>query len=441
MPFIFRKGRIFLGREGATYGTPATAANALAGIPYGPLSGLATSTLGAQAGVNGLCIPTLTRELESLQLKHQSPSQVGRRYEDLAQVQGRRNAAGQITGEVMPDTFGLLLFLALGADSVVATGTSTIGTGGIAANATSLPMTTGLPALSIGQYLFISDGANSEYVKVASNAAANATPLTITGGAGTGGGVKFAHAAGITVQAGPWTHTFTPSLSSPGTWQAEDNWGGASNSLLYTGMVVDSLELACPIDNDTQALTYTMKVLGKAPAAAGVTASAAPGGIPVEEVPIAAGNAASIAITGGTDASVHFIDYKMTIANTAKAAKDQVSGPDPYAALGTNFSIRGSAETIFEDYGVYQDFMNNKIWSPLLITHTWPQQLMPSGGAGASVAAVLTANIQRFALEKAPKATMKDEFVHLPIENWRAEDYPDITSLATFTLLNNVALY
>lgn len=438
MPFIYRRGRIFIGRETGTYGTPSS--SAMPGMLYGPHSGLMATTLGAQAGIPGLAIPTLTRELEGQQFKHQAPSTVGRRMEDFAQVQARRNGSGQITGEVMPNSFGLLLFLTLGADSVAPTASGTTA-GTNSANATTLNVSTGLPALSSGQYIWINDGANSEYVKVNGNQAANTLAIPINGGAGTGGGLKFGHAAALPIQLGPWTHTMTPSITSNPTWQAEDNWGGSANSLLYTGMLIDSLELNCPIDNDTEALTYAMKVLGKAPAAAGVAASPIPTGSPIEELAIAAGNNPAVTVSGATDTTIYVPDYKMTLANGAKLAKAQVSAPDPYFAIGPNFSVRGSMETIFEDYGVFQDYMNNTIWSPLTITHTWPQQLMPAGGASAAVAASLAIQIKRFAIEKAGKPTMKDDFVHLPIENWRGEDYPDFANVVTATLVNNVASY
>jgi hypothetical protein len=437
MPFIHRRGRLFLGREGATYGTGL--GTALPGISNGPLSGLATATLGAQAGIPGIAIPTLTRELEPQFLKHQSPAQLGRRFEDVAQVPGRRQGGGQFQIEVMPDTFGLILLLALGSDSVAALASSTLSGAGNTANATTLTLAANSnPALADGQALWINDGALSEYVYVSGAVSANATSVPIRAGGGTGGGLKNGHANTTPIQVGPWTHTFTPSAGSPGTWQAEDNWGGAANSLLYKGLLLDSLELQAPIDNDTAALTALIKILGMAPGSAPVAASAAPSGIPLEEVAIGAGNSATLTATGATSPTIYVPDMKMTVMNTAKLAKSQVNSPDPAFAVGTNFSVRGTMETVFEEYGAFQDFAANTIWQNAILTYTWPNSLLK---ANPVQAAKLTITIQRFAIEKASKPTMKDEIVHYPIDAWRGQDYPDFTNPMTAVLINNVASY
>lgn len=439
MPFIHRRGRIFIGREGATYGTALSNVTGLPGIQNGPLSGLSTATLGAQASTNGLAIPTLTRQFEPQFAKRQSPAQVGRRFEDLLMVAGRRQAGGQFSGEVYPDTFGLLLLLALGADSVVATASTTLSGAGNTANVTTLTLAANSnPALADGQALFISDGANSEYVYVNGAVTAGATSVPIRAGGGTGGGLKNTHANAIPLQVGPWTHTFTPSAGSPGTWQAEDNWGGAATSLLYTGMLIDSLELAGVIENDTDALQYTAKVLGKAPSSTPVAASAAPSGIPLEEIAIGAGNSATLTAGGATSTTIYVPDFKFTLTNTARLAKSQVSSPDPAFGIGTNFNLRGSLSTIFEDYGVFQDFANNNIWTPVTLTYTWPTSLLK---ANPVVAASLAITVQRFAIDKASKPVMKNDMVWYPIDNFRAEDYPDMANVTTWVLRNNVAQY
>jgi hypothetical protein len=265
-----------------------------------------------------------------------------------------------------------------------------------------------------------------------------ATSVPIRGGAGTGGGLKFTHANGIPIQVGPWTHTFTPAAGSPGSFQAEDNIGGAATSLLYKGLLIDSLELQAPIENDTAALTALVKVLGMAPSATPVAASAAPSGIPIEEVAIGAGNSATLTATGATSTTIYVPDLKLTIMNTAKLAKSQVSSPDPAFTVGTNFSVRGSMETIFEDYGVYQDLASNNIWNNAILTYTWPTALLK---ANPVVAASLAITIQRFGIEKAAKFTMKDEIVHYPIDAWRAQDYPDFTNPITAVLKSNVAVF
>src|SRR5258708_21751832 len=211
MPFIHRRGRVFLGREGATYGSGLT--TALPGISWGPLSGLATATLGAQAGIPGIAVPTLTREFELMFGKHQSPMQLGRKFEDVAMVPGRRNALGQTQVEVTPDVITLLLFFATGSDSVTATASTTLSGPGNTANATTLTLAANTdPALADGQYAFINDGANSEYVMVSGAVSASATSVPIRGGAGTGGGRQFPHAAAVALQVGPWIHTLRPAL-------------------------------------------------------------------------------------------------------------------------------------------------------------------------------------------------------------------------------------
>lgn len=438
MPFIHRRGRLFLGREGATYGVGL--ATALPGIQWGPFSGMDTATLGAQASVPGIAIPTLTRELTPDFMKHQSAMQLGRKFEDVVMVPGRRNSSGQFSVEVLPDTFGLLLLLALGTDVVTTTASTTLSGAGNTANATTLTLSANTdPGLVAGQVIFISDGANSEYVLSTGIVAANGTSVPITGGGGAGGGLKFTHAAAVVVQIGPFTHTFTPSAGTPGSFQAEDNWGGNANSLLYKGLLVDSLELSAPIENDTAALTAIIKVLGMAPGAAPVAASAAPTGIPIEEVPIGAGNSATLTATGATSPTIYVPDFKMTILNTAKLAKSQVSSPDPAFTVGTNFSVRGTMETIFEEYGAYQDFAANTIWQNAILTYTWPTPALLK--ANPVVQAKLTVTIQRLAIEKASKATMKDEIVHYPIDAWRAQDYPDFTNPITVALVNNIAAY
>lgn len=437
MPFIHRRGRLFLGREGATYGTGL--GTALPGIQWGPFSGLATATIGAQAGVPGIAIPTLTRELEPQFLKHQSPMQLGRKFEDVMQVPGRRQSGGQFTLEVTPDIIGLVLLLALGNDNVVATASTTLTGGTNTANATTLTLSANTdPGLVAGQYAWINDGANSEYVIVNGTVAANGTSVPITGGGGTGGGLKFTHATSTPIQFGPWTHTFTPSAGSPGTGQIEDNWGGNANSLLYKGLLIDTLEFQAPIDNDTAALTALVKVLGMAPGGTPVAASTAPSGVPIEEVAIGAGNAATLTATGATSPTIYVPDMKLTIMNTAKLAKSQVSSPDPAFAVGTNFSVRGTMETIFEEYGAFQDFAANTIWQNAILTYTWPGTTLK---ANPAVAASLAITVQRFAIEKASKATMKDEIVHYPIDAWRAQDYPDFTNPITVVLHNNIASY
>jgi hypothetical protein len=439
MPFIHRRGRLFLGREGGTYGTALNNATGLPGIIYGPLSGLSTTTLGAQASINGIAVPTLARDLEPMFGKHQSSMQLGRRNEDVAMVPGRRNAQGQFQVEITPDALGLLLLLAIGSDSVAATASTTLTGAGNTANATTITLAANSdPALADGQYLWINDGANSEYVMVNGAQSASATSIPIRGGAGTGGGLKFTHVSTTPLQVGPWTHTFTPSAGSAGSFQAEDNWGGSASSLLYTGLLIDSLELNAPIESDTEALTAIVKILGKAPSGTPVAASAAPSGIPLEEVPIGAGNSATLTATGATSTTVYVPDMKLTLLNTARLAKSQVSSPDPAFAIGTNFSLRGSMETIFEDYGVFQDFAANNIWSPVTLTYTWPSSLLK---ANPVVAASLAITIQRFAIEKAAKEIMKNDFVRYPIDAWRAEDYSDFTNITTWVLKNNVAAY
>src|SRR5579859_892236 len=440
MPFIYRRGRLFVGREGATYGTPLTNTTALLGMQNGPLSGLVTTALGAQASTPGLAMPILTREFEPLFLKHQSPAQLGRRFEDVAMVPGRRNAAGQFSVEVMPDTMGLLLLLAFGTDVVTATVTGqTLSGAGNTANATTITVTNATdPALVDGQAIWINDGALSEYVYVSGAVSANATSIPIRGGGGTGGGLKNSHAASTPIQIGPWTHTFTPSAGSPGTFQAEDNWGGHASSLLYTGLLVDSLQFLGPIENDTEALTAVIKVLGKAPSATPVAASPAPSGVPLEEESVAAGNNVALVATGATSSPVYCADFKGTLMNTARLAKSQVNSPDPAFAIGTNFNFRGSFETIFEDYGSYQDFANNAIWSPMTLTWTWPSALLKKT---SPIAASLAITVQRFAIEKIGKAVMKDDMVRVPIDAFRAEDYQDFTNPVTAVLTNNVAQY
>lgn len=440
MPFIYRRGRLFIGREGGTYGTALTTATGLLGIQNGPLSGLSTVALGGQASTPGLAMPILTREFEPAFNKHQSPAQIGRRFEDVAMVPGRRNSGGQFSVEVMPDTIGLLLLLAFGTDVVTATATGATLTGaGNTANVTTLTLAANSnPALVDGQALWINDAALSEYVYVSGAVSANATSVPIRAGGGTGGGLKNTHAASTPIQVGPWSHAFAPSAGSAGAFQGEDNWGGHGSSLLYKGLLIDSFQLLGPIESDTEALTAVIKILGMAPGAAPVTASAAPSGIPLEEESVAAGNNVALVTTGATSSPVYMADFKGTLTNTARLAKSQVSSPDPAFGIGTNFNFRGSAETIFEDYGSYQDFANNAIWSPMTITWTWPSALLKKT---SPIAASLALTVQRFAIEKIGKAVMKDDMVRVPIDAFRAEDYQDFSNPVSAVLTNNVAAY
>jgi hypothetical protein len=440
MPYPTRKSRLFLCKETATYGTAASGATGtMLGALNGPLAGLMTATLGAQASTPGCVMPMLgASQLQAMQEKHVSAAQVGRRFEDVDMVLARRSGGGQFQVEVMPDTFGLLLVLAMGADSVTATASGTT-TGTNSANATTLNVATGLPALSNGQRIWINDGALSEYVTVNGNQGANTLAIPINGGSGTGGGLKNTHNASTPVQVGPWTHVIT--ASNPIGAQAEDNYGGHASSFLYQGGIIDGIDIEAPIENPTDSVKATVKWLSKAPSATVVAASAAGTTGPSEEESLAAGNAPTFTFTGAADATVYVADFKAQLANNAKLAAASASSPDPYGAIGTALSLRGSMETAFEDYGVAQDQMGNVIWSPATFLWTWPQQRLPAGGAGAAVAATLQLQVQRMGLEKLGKQTDKSGLLHLPIDAWRALDNPDFTNPFTFTLKNGVAVY
>jgi hypothetical protein len=438
MPYPTRKSRLFVCKENATYGTAATgAAGTMLGAQWGPLSGLMTPTLGAQASTPGCVMPMVGgSQMQPEQEKHVSPAQVGRRTEDVAMVLGRRQSSGQYVVEVMPDTFGLLAFLALGSDQVTATASGTT-TGTNSANAVTLNVTTGLPALSDGQRIWINDAANSEYVTVNGNQTANTLAIPIKGGAGTGGGLKNTHNAATAIQLGPWTHVIT--MSAPVGLQIEDNLGGHASSFLYQGALIDQLDFEAAFDT-SDAVKATIHVIGKMPSATVVAASAA-GSLPLEEVPISGGNDPTFTATGATDATVFAANVKATFANNARLAMAGSNSPDPYGAIGTAFSVRGSLETAFEDYNVAADMMNNVIWSPVTMLWTWPQTLLPVGGAGASVAATAQIQVQRFGLSKLGKATDKNGLIHLPIDEWRALDYSDFANPVTVTVKNGVAVY
>lgn len=438
MPYSSRKSRLFVCKETATYGTAATgAAGTMLGAQYGPLSGLMTATLGAQVSTPGCIIPiTGPSQMVPVQEKHISPAQLGRRTEDVAMVLGRRQSTGQFVVEVMPDTFGLLAYLALGSDSVAATASGTCA-GTNSANAVTLNVATGLPAMSDGQYIWINDGANSEYVVVNGNQIANTTAVPIKSGGGTGGGLKFAHAASTPVQLGPWTHTIT--MSNPVGLQVEDNLGGHASSFLYQGMLIDQVDFEAALDS-SDAVKATVHVLGKMPSSTVVNASPA-GSLPIEEVPIAGGNNPTFTATGATDSTIYAANVKMTIANNAKLAMAGSNSPDPYGAVGTGFSIKGSLETAFEDYNNAVDMMNNVIWSPVSMLWTWPQTLLPVGGIGAKAAATAQIQIQRFGLSKLGKPNDKNGLLHLSIDEWRALDYSDFANPVTVTVKNQVAQY
>src|SRR5438270_3980140 len=102
MPYPTAKSRLLVCKETATYGTAATgAAGTMLGAQYGPLSGLMTPTLGAQATTPGCILPLVgPAQIQPMPEKHVSNAQVGRRPEDVAMVLGRRSSSGQAVVEV-----------------------------------------------------------------------------------------------------------------------------------------------------------------------------------------------------------------------------------------------------------------------------------------------------------------------------------------------------
>lgn len=445
MPFIHRRGYLKLARESAP-GVLST--TSLAGINNGPLSVLGGPTFNGATAANVMGIPTLTREFEPTYHKHTTPMQVGRRYEDVAMVPGRRETQGTFTGPATPDALGMLLNLTFGTDTVTAIQTNTIALAGTTANSTTLSLTTATSAaVTVGQRVWISDGANSEYVNVGVAAASGVTSVTITAGAGTGGGFKFAHASGVAVEFGPWSHAFTPSNSATGlpTFEAEDNFGGHTNSAYYTSASIDSFELNAAIDNDAEAMTWSAKFVGVAPSNIGTTAGTGFFTLPTEEVPMVPGNAAvwtdppNATLPSAPFNHIYVPDFKATVTNNAKLVKAAVGSPDPYTSVVTNWHLRGSMETIFEDYSIFQQYQNNTIWAPVNIKFNWGATVLQS--TLGAVSPSLTININRFGIEKANKQQMKEDIVRLPIENWRALDYPDFTAMTTWTVLSGVARY
>jgi hypothetical protein len=417
----------------------------------GPLTTLAVSSGGPPwaAASPGVGIPTLTREFEPTYNKHQSPIQTGRRFGEVSLVQARRETQGQFSTEVLPDSFGQLLFLLFGVDVVTPAASGTLTGAGNTANTATLTVSATGANTTVGQRAYINDGALSEYVNLTATTS-GVTSIPITGGGGTGGGLKNSHVATTPIQYGPWTHVFSPSNAAAGipTFTIEDNWGGITNSLIYTACSLASMEFNAPIENDTEALTAIFKVIGLAPVnPLGVAGS---GGmlLPIEEVPCAAGNAATLTATGATLPSAPFNniyvpDFKMTVDNSAKLIKASAGSPDPYTSVVTNFTAHGTAETIFEAYNTFADYYNLNIWNPATFVWTWGTKALQ--GAAGALSASLTITIQRFGITKANKPQMKDDIIRLPIESWAAQDYPDFGGtngpVMTMTLVNDVAVY
>src|SRR5579864_6279153 len=97
MPFIFRRGYLRAARETSTYGTPST--TAFPGAIYGPLSPMfkAPSLWGPGSGtanIPTIGLPFTTKDITGVYDKHVSPMIIGRRYEDVMQVPGRRHIEG-----------------------------------------------------------------------------------------------------------------------------------------------------------------------------------------------------------------------------------------------------------------------------------------------------------------------------------------------------------
>jgi hypothetical protein len=434
------------------------------------------------ANVNAIGLPVTTKEFDPMHARHFSPAIVGRRYEDVMVVPGRRQVQANISIPVTPDAFGFWLLMTLGADAVTAT-TGNAGAcvlnAGISANATSMVITSLANNLTAGQRIFFRDtttvggiGTNPEYATVAANATAGSSvTVTITGGAGTGGGVKNAHAISTLVEFGPWTHTFTPVNTPAGTpsFQVEDNEGGIAVSKFFTGMVVDSMDISAPIEKDGDPLVATIKAIGTSINPSGtqtntVNTVASPNvagafTLPTEEVPVVPGNFATFTsgqttkvdatnlnpvTAGGVAGKVYVPDFKVTLSNKAQLAKAQNSSPDPYAAIFTNFSCKGTMESLFEDYSVFYDYVKTNVWPNSQLVVNWGVQNLTS--TTGAVASTLTLNIFNFAMEKTGKAASKSELVYFPIDSWRAVDTSSVgtqnfTTLMSAVLVNNVAVY
>lgn len=482
MPYIFRRGYVRAARE-SSYGTPST--TAFPGALYGPLSPMFSvpSLWGPGAGtasIPTIGLPFTTKDITGVYDKHVSPMIVGRRFEDVMQVPGRRHIEGSFNVPVTPNALGFWLLNTLGVDSVAPIETNVI-SADVAANDTTFTVATLANNLTVGQRLFFrhtnsssTTGANAEYVSVGVAATAGSSvTVTITGGAGTGGGFKFAHssAAQGKLDVGPWTHTFTPTNAATGypTFQIEDNWGGAPSSPFYTGLVVDSMDFNFQFDNNTAALEAVCKVYGTASnptgaqtASTNTFASPNQGGaftLPVEEVPVVVGNLSTLSqsntanvdatnknpvTSGGSATKVYLPSFKAQIMQNAKMIQTQNSSPDPYAILPTNFSFKGSMDTIFEDYGVYFDYARNQIWENVALTTTWGAQVLQSTAGATSP--TLTFNVFNMAIEKAGKQTNKDNVVAMSVDAWRALDNgpntaKNFTTVMSVVLVNDVAVY
>lgn len=482
----------------SSYGVVATGNAAFPGAPNGPLGAtiavptgmVGTPALwGPGAGtalVNTMGLPVTSKEVDPMHARHFSPMILGRRYEDISVVPGRRQVNATFNVPVTPDAFGFWLFMTLGADAV----TATTGNGGacalnalIAANATSMVITTLANNLSVGQRIFFRDttsvgglGTNPEYATVSVAASSGATvTVNFNGGAGTAGGVKFGHAISTLVEFGPWTHTFTPVNTPAGTpsFQIEDNEGGIPTSKFFTGMVIDSMDLSMPIEKDADPFVATVKAIGTSVNPSGsqtntnnTIASPNVGGafqLPVEEVPTVPGNFATFSASptgggpsnvdatnlnpvtaGGVAPKIYVPDFKVNLTNKAQLAKAQNSSPDPYAAIFTNFACRGTMETLFEDYSVFYDYVRTQLWQGTQLVVNWgAQNLVGTTGAQSSV---FTLNIFNFAIEKTGKSASKSELVYFPVDAWRAVDNgpntaKNFTTLLSAVLTNNVAAY
>ncbi len=109
-----------------------------------------------------------------------------------------------------------------------AAGSATVGTGGVLAGATTLPLGSSAPAVTggtnAGSYntAYINDGANSEYIALAASAAAGAPSWSLQGP------LQHAHAAGAPIVAfvgNLWAHVaFSPSVVKSNSEQLSVQW-------------------------------------------------------------------------------------------------------------------------------------------------------------------------------------------------------------------------